>query len=330
MDSWRSRLNYDPIPPLLASRDPALVYFTRRDLLGEQPGPLQDLWSLPEALKILKKQQPDGAWRRPGAEEHPAINYGLIETWRSLRFLVAQYGFTRQNPQLAQAAEFIFTCQSPEGDLRGILANQYATYYTGAIFSLLIEAGYAGDARVEKGLDWLLEVRQQDGGWTIPMQTHRLDRQTQYRLASEYAEPLQADRTKPFAHNATGMVLRAFAAHPGRRHSPEAILAANLLKSRFFQPEPYSSYQDASYWVRFEYPFWWNNLVAALDSILKMDISREDEQVSQALDWLVQHQQPDGLWKVTYAREDAAEKDTPKTHAMKCWVSLAICRLLKN
>ena len=320
-------MEFDPLPPLLSCGSEALGYFTRRDLLGEQAGPIQRLWQLPEAQRILKKQQADGAWPRAGGQKHPAINYGLVETWRHLRFLVDQYGFTREQPQAERAAEFLFSCQTQDGDFRGILANQYATYYSGAILALLIRAGYADDPRTERAFEWLLAMRQDDGGWTIPMLTHKLDRATQYRLSSEYAPPLELDRAKPFSHNATGMILRAFADHPRYRHSEAALVAAGLLKSRFFQPDVDTSYQAATYWVRFDYPFWWNNLVAALDSLSLIGLSRDDEQIRRALAWLVDHQQPDGLWRVTYAAPEAQESRAAQSRHTHLWVTLAIGRI---
>jgi hypothetical protein len=211
-----------------------------------------------------------------------------------------------------------------------MLANQYATYYTGAILALLIEAGYVDDPRIDKGIQWLLEMRQDDGGWSIPLITHKLDRATQYHLTSEFADPIEPDRSKPFSHNATGMVIRAFAAHSEHRKSEAARTAAQLLKSRFFQPDRYSSYQAASYWVRFEYPFWWNNLVAALDSVTLIGVSKEDEKILQAMEWLVDHQEPDGLWKVTYARNTGVARETAKIKETRHWVSLAICRVFKR
>jgi hypothetical protein len=238
MRGWRELFSVDPLPSLLSSGDEALVYFTRHDLLCEDPGPIDRLWQLPAAQKLLRKQQPDGSWPRSGERKHPAINYRLIETWRWFRYLVYQYGLTRQHPAAERAAEFLFSCQTEEGDFRGILADQYATYYSGAILALLIDAGYAKDPRVERCIQWLLSMRQSDGGWSIPMITHKLDREAQYRLSSEHAEPLQPDRGKPFSHNATGMILRAFAAHPAYRHTEQALTAAGLLKSRFFQSGP--------------------------------------------------------------------------------------------
>jgi hypothetical protein len=151
MDHWLSQLKYDPIAPLLSSGNEAIRYFARRDLLGERVDPVDRLWQLPEAQRILRKELADGSWPRSGEKKHPAVNYGLIETWRHFRFLVEQYGFIREHPQALKAAEFLFSCQTDEGDIRGILANQYATYYTGAIMSLLIQAGYEDDPRIEKG-----------------------------------------------------------------------------------------------------------------------------------------------------------------------------------
>jgi hypothetical protein len=321
-------LKIDPIPPLLASGDEALEYFTRRDLLGEEVGPVERLWRLPGAVKILKMQQPDGSWPRSGENRHPAINHALIETWRQFRFLIERYAMTRAHPQVEKAAEFIFSCQTAEGDIRGFLANQYATYYTGAVMALLIQAGYADDLRIEKGFRWLLGIRQDDGGWSIPMITHKLDRATQYRLASEVAEPLQPDRAKPFSHHWTGMVLRAFAVHPTYRHCPEALAAGELLKSRFFQPDAYSSYRAPGYWLRFEHPFWWTNLLTALDSLARMGFSSQDGQIQAGLDWLREHQQPGGLWRVSYMKPEEKEKETAEGRERKLWVGLAICKVI--
>ena len=100
------------------------------------------------------------------------------------------------------------------------------------------------------------------------------------------------------------------------------------MKSRFFQPDSYTSYKAASYWVGFDYPFWWNNLVTALDTISLIGFQKEDEQIRGALQWLTDHQEKDGLWKVTYAKEQ--EKQTAKVQEKRLWISLAICRIFKR
>lgn len=330
MAEWRRRLKYDPLPRLLASGNEALRYFVQRDLLGEKVGPVRRLWQLPEAQRILKKQQSDGSWRRSGAPKHAAINYGLIETWRQFRFLVEQYGFTRKHPQAQRAAEFLFSCQTRQGDFRGMLADQYATYYSGAIMALLIQAGYAADARIERGFRWLLSMRQDDHGWTIPILTYDLDRATQYRLTSRHAQPLEPDRSMPFSHNWTGMVLRAFAVHPIYRRSRDARQAGRLLRSRFFEPDTYTSYKAASYWVRFDFPFWWNNLLTAVDSLSLIGVPADDPDMQHALEWFVENQGKDGLWKLSYAQPRRAESAAARARDTRLWVSFAICRVFKR
>jgi hypothetical protein len=327
METWRRQLKLDPIPTLLSSGDEALRYFVRRDLLGERVETIQHLWQLPEAQRILRKQQPDGSWFYRGKKKHKDINYNLIETWKQFRFLVEKYGVSREDSSTQKAAEFLFSCQTEKGDIRGFLANQYATYYTGAIMALLIKAGYEDDPRMERGFQWLLSMRQDDMGWSVPIITHVFDRETMYKLTSQYAEPVEPDRSKPFSHNWTGMVLRAFAAHSKYRKLEAAKTATNLLKSRFFQPDCYTSYQAASYWVKFQYPFWWNNLVAALDSVSLIDPSR-DEAMENALNWLIDHQEEDGLWRTSYV--EGKRRDDAKTRDMRLWVSLAICRVFSR
>lgn len=329
MKKWTSFLKFDSIPNIMIYDNRAIQYFVGRDLLSQEVDPIQKLWVLPEPLKILKKQLPDGSWPRTDKKQYPAVKHQLFDTWRKVNQLVGKYGFNREHPQLERAIDYLFSCQTDDGDFRGILANQYATYYTGAILATIIEAGYEDDPRVDRCFQWLLSMRQDDGGWAIPMITQRFDRETQYKLQTEFLPPVEPDRIKPFSHNCTGMVLRAFAAHPKYGQSVDARHAADLLKSRFFKPDVYTSLQDAHYWIRFEYPFWWNNLVSVLDSLAKMGYSSQDAQIQKSIQWLIEHQQPDGLWKLNYF-SDTPEKSSSEIMERKLWVTYAICRILKQ
>ncbi len=223
MTKWLAQLRFDPTPTLLSSGNEAIVYFTERDVLEQEVAPINNLWQLPEALKTLRNQQPDGSWKYTGKKtvSYPKYHYPLLQTWKTFRVLVEQYEFTKKHHAAREAAEFLFSCQTEQGDIRGMLANQYATYYTGAILAHLIRAGYEDDLRVEKGFRWLISMRQDDGGWTVPILTHKFNRETVHRLTSEYAEPIEPDRSKPFSHNWTDMVLRAFAAHQKYRKCKE-------------------------------------------------------------------------------------------------------------
>lgn len=322
-------MRIDPIPALLHSGNAALSFFARRDLLDEQVGSLAEVWQSPAARKLLAKQQADGSWGPSGKKKeiYPPHHHSLVETFKRFRILAQRYQFTRESAGLAKAAEYLLSCQTSSGDIRGMIGNQYATYYTGLILSLLIETGYAGDARIDKGMRWLLSMRQDDGGWTVPLLTHRLEAPTICRITSEYAEPVEPDRTMPFSHTWTSMVLLAFAAHPVYRDSEEARAAALLMKSCFFKPDYYTSYRAPSYWVRFA--FWWPNLLTALETLASLGFSASDDDIAAALAWFVDHQREDGLWNLSYAlgREG---KDEPGKPEERLWLALRICRMLRR
>jgi hypothetical protein len=324
---WLEPLKISPVPVLLSCGNKAIEYFTRRDLLDETVAPITCIWQLPEVQKIFRKQQPDGSWKHTGKETvtYPKYHYSLAETWKTYLPSVEKYQVTKAHEGARRAAEFLFSCQTSQGDIRGMLANQYATYYTGAILALLIKTGYESDPRVEKGFDWLLSMRQDDGGWTIPILVYDFDQATKYRLTSQYAEPVETDRSKPFSHNWTDMVLRAFAAHPIYRQSKEAHQAADLLKSSFFQPDAYPSNGDPHYWVRFL--FWWPNIVTALDSLSLMSYSKDDVDVQKGLNWLVENQLPNGLWKLDYG---TCAKEKASQSGERLWLALKVARIFKR
>jgi hypothetical protein len=310
------QLHIPPLPALLASDDPALEFFVRRDLLGEAAAPLENLWELPAALRILKKQQADGRWRYPGNTRSglPGQNYDLLETFRQLGILVEQYGFTRDHPAIERAAAFVFSCQTEEGDIRGILSNQYMPYYHGMLLAQLIQAGYGNAPQVQRGLDWLLAMRQADGGWVAPLQGVH-PRPTEIWAGT----PVPPDPAWPSSHLATGMALRPFALL--RLHTPGVRKAAGWLKGRFFKPDHYYDRQAPGYWVKFQYPFWWTNLLMALDSLARLGYSPEDMEIREGLAWFVENQEPDGLWPTGYGAGSKAE-------AARRWVGLAICRVV--
>ncbi len=45
-------MKYDPIKPLLESKNEVLILFARRDLLDEKGLDVKDLWEVPEAVKF--------------------------------------------------------------------------------------------------------------------------------------------------------------------------------------------------------------------------------------------------------------------------------------
>lgn len=321
MADWQSFLRYDPIAPLLSSQNKAVIFFTNEDLLEKVNDGTESLWDLPLAQTIIRQQQANGSWEYPGGNRkiRTAENYNQLETFRNLGYLVELFGFNRSSAVITNAAEFLFSFQTNAGDIRGILGNQYMPYYCAAIMELLIKAGYSDDSRIQKAFDWLKSIRQNDGGWAIPLRTlnKKLD------IISMKTETLEPDRSRPFSHLVTGVVLRAYAAHETYHNSAEAKLAGKLLLSNFFKKDNYPDRGSLDFWLRFTYPFWFTDLISATDSVSKLGFSKEEPQIKKAIQWFANNQQSDGLWKLkTLKNEKKFETDL--------WLALAICRVLKR
>ncbi len=317
---WLKELSYDPIESLINSKNRSIDYFTKRDLLDRDVPDISCLWELKVPKKIVQKQQDDGSWIYPGGlnKLRSPDDYNQLETFRQFGELVEKYGFNKKHPTIVKAANYLFDCQTNEGDFRGIYGHQYAPTYSAAIMELLIKSGYSKDQRIEKGFQWLLSHRQNDGGWVIPFRTLNLN----YHDALKLAEPLQSDRTKPFSHLITGMVLRTFAAHPIYCNAPEGQQAGKLLMSRFFQRDKYIDRQDKKYWERVSFPFWFTDIVSSLDSLYFLGFRKEEPAIQSALDHLIDKQLSDGTFNLRLLK--GKDKD------LKYWITLVICRIIKR
>jgi hypothetical protein len=311
-------LRYDPVPWLLSARDLAVTTLVRRDLLHQKVD-VRPLWDTKEAARLLRRQQPSGCWLYP-VKKPPPQNYDLYETFTTLGELVGKYGMDRNHKAVGRAAAYVFSCQTAEGDYRGIYGTQPAHTYTSALMEVLIEAGYAQHPSIRGAFRWLLDTRQQDGGWAIPVRTREL------RLVRQWDEissgpVIEGDPSKPFSHMVTGMVLRAFAAHPRYRTSREALHAAKLFKSRLFKPDRYSDRKGKEYWTKFTYPFQFTDLLTSIDALGKLGFSPDDPEIVPAIDWFRQRQKPDGSLELDMCRGIGDRR-------LALWLGLATARAL--
>ena len=320
MKKWVDDFKYHPIPPLLASENRAIVSFAERDLLGKD-FQVENLWHLPEAQKIFRRQKANGCWVYPGGKENirSVENYNQLETYRNIGVLVEEYGLNRRHPAIQKAAEYLFSFQTEEGDFRGIYGNQYSPNYSAGIAELLIKAGYENDARIQKVFEWLLSMRQTDGGWAIPLRTrnYNLD------VIAGHSGTIEPDMSRPFSHMVTGVVLRAFAAHPAYRRSKEAELAGQLLVSNLFKADNYTDRAAPSFWLGFSFPFWFTDLISALDSLALLGFSKSEPQIEKATQWFIDNQQKTGMWNLKILK--GKNKDI-----LRLWLALAICRIFKR
>jgi hypothetical protein len=319
----RRLLKVDPRPLLASSENAAISFFARRDLLGVRTPPVSTLWELPEALRIVGRQSGVGSWHYPGGSSRAQsrAKYDQLETFRQVGILVEKFGFTREHPSIEKAARFLFSFQTKEGDLRGIYGGQYATTYVGAIIELLVKAGYSDDQRVARAFRWLMATRQSDGGWAIPVRTVGVPF-AQFFDFSPRQRPIAPDRSKPSSHLVTGMVLRAFAAHPVWRKHPDVRRAGTLLATRLYRRDFYGDRGGVAYWERVSFPFWFTDTVSAMDTLSRLGMSADTPSISAALHRLREIQRADGTFELKRVRGKGDELDW--------WICLAVCRSLRR
>jgi hypothetical protein len=119
------------------------------------------------------------------------------------------------------------------------------------------------------------------------------------------------------------MVLRSFAAHPEYRAKPEVRTAGIRLKERLLKSDCYNDRKTPAYWLKFQFPAWWPNLVNALDTLYFLGFDREDGDIRRGLEWFPTHQAEDGLWDTCYGSGKNALEN-------RNWVGYSICRMLMH
>jgi len=296
---WRARLGRDPIPILLREGGPALVARVRRDLIDddEAPGP-DEIAGYAEVKAFLRKQEKDGSFpaKAPERALGGAKFARALATMRGLERLT-EFGLGVAHPAVKAAAELLLSSQAADGGIGDLTLGEtpaargkmVALHFHGWALSLLCRAGLDADPRVERGFRFLLAGRQADGGWA--WRGVRTD-----------------SAARPSSHLVTGMALRAFAASPTRRSSREARRAAELLATRFLQPDRYPDRKAASYWEQISEPRFYTDVLDALDSATAVGLGKENSGVRTAEAYLRGRQNADGLW---YPGPPLREGDKP-------------------
>jgi len=317
--TWKKFLRYDPLLQFEVVDEPSIEFQVKRDLCELNPGTITKLWKLPPVSKILSRQQENGSWKYPKKKSDPReiSGYTQLETFRELGILVEKYLLNKDHPAIQSAAEFLFNCQTEEGDFRGIYLDQYSPNYTAAFLEILIKAGYVDDEPIIRGLEWLLTIRQVDGGWVVPLRTEHL----RWNEVKRLTEPVQPRRDKPFSHMVTGVVLRAFAAHPEYNRQSDIIQIGEKLATRIFKADNYTDRRTPEYWTKITFPFWFTDILSTLDTLSRLGLPADHPNIKQAIDWIAEQQKKDGSWSFHLLR-GGGEKYYDQ------WIALVICRML--
>ncbi|MCW4030955.1 MAG: hypothetical protein NWE80_01175 [Candidatus Bathyarchaeota archaeon] len=305
----------EAIKTLLDMGNKAIIAFTKKDLLGVEAD-IEQLWTLPRVKKILRKQQPNGSWTYPNKKAvlRSPTNYNQYQTYKTIAELVEFYGLNKKHEAIRKAAKYLFSFQTKDGEFRGMYGNQYSPNYSASITEFLIKAGYKG-ARIKKSLNWLLRMRQDDGGWAIPLRTR--NEKLGALIKKETIEP---DKTKPFSHLVTGIVLRPFSLMTTYRNKVKDT--GILLADRVFTRDKYSDRRGVEYWTKFTYPYHWTDILSTIDTLTLLGIKKHPK-IEKIKQWFKKHKQENATYKVS-VMAGAKYKD------VKYWITLQYLKVLKR
>lgn len=312
---------------LLARGNLPILFWLKKDIL-EVPveRELKNLQKYAERIRILEEQRPNGSWCEKKYTGHPTLEktHSIVETLRNL-FKLYDLGCFKKDKSVRKGVEYLFSTQSKEGDFRGVYIHEYAPTYHSLILEIINLFGFQDAPEVERGFQWLMKNRQNDGGWAIPYRTVEKtifeNRYSKTRPSKENTSPIKPDKSKPFSQGVTGMVLRALAASPEWKKRKETIKAGELLLSHFFKADHYLDQESAAGWTDLSYPFWGTNILSGLDSFSKIGFSSENESIKPALQWLLRKQKPNGYWEARFKNAELEDH---------LWITIAVLRMLKN
>jgi hypothetical protein len=310
---------------LLREGGPALVARVRRALIDDEeaPGP-QEVAAYPEVKTFLRKQEKDGGFPAK-APERALGNEKFARALAALRALerITELGLDVSLPPVASAAEFLLSSQVKDGGIADLTLGEtreargkmVALHFHGWALAVLARAGLDADPRIDRGFAFLLAGRQADGGWA--WRGVRTD-----------------SAARPSSHLITGMALRAFAASASRRSSREARRAAELLATRFLQPDRYPDRKASSYWEQIAEPRFYTDVLDALDSATAVGLGKENSGVRTAEAYLRGRQQADGLWYPgpPPRAEGGAEKSAPSSKDREAarWLTVRVLVVLRR
>ena len=234
---WRARLGRDPVPILLREGGPALVARVRRDLIDddEAPGPAEVV-TYPEVKSFLKKQEKNGAFpAKPPEKTLGSAKFSrAVATLRALEKM-AEFGLGKEHPAVARAAELLFSSQAADGGIADLALGETPESRTRAV-----AIHFQGWALSTLCRDRLRHRRAHREGFSVSAGEPAGRRGWAWRgVRTDSA-------ARPSSHLVTGMALRSFAASATRRSSREARRAAELLATRFLQPDRYPDRKAAN------------------------------------------------------------------------------------
>ncbi len=313
----------DPTDWLLEGENSSVRYWTFIDLLPkrkierELTDIRRQISESNEIRMVFSKTGVNGGvlWSKPDGN----IYWGAFSTGSVLMFL-AETGLTREDPRIAELANFLFRYQSSEGFLKPSPKGPgWWSCFTAAVLGALIRFGYLDDERIKRSIEWLISTQRLDRGWYC----------TQNSLKGGSKEKL-----KSCPHSVLN-VLWAFMNIPELRRRKEFIPAVEFLLCHWETKTPIPDVDRGRYgigsrfkWIR--YPLFEYHLLKYTYVLSHYDYAVKDERLREAVNLLISKQDDRGRWSIDKPYRGWNDFEFGKKRNPSKWVTLDALRTLKN
>jgi hypothetical protein len=258
---------------LLESKEPAVRYLVRRDLLGEESD--EPILEGRIVRTLFRGQKRDGSFGVHPYKKWQGAHWRLVS--------LVELGVPPGEPRAVAAANTVLDWLTGDGHRRGVrvidgLARRCASQEGNAL-AVASRLGLADDARVELLARSLVEWQWPDGGWNCDLRASGRSSSFHESLAPmwglhEYAEATGAPWARDAAHRAAEMFL-------GKR----------LFRS------PRTGEVLRPYYLELHYPPYWHfDILQGLLVLSRLGLVR-DPRAADALDVLERKRLADGRWR---------------------------------
>jgi hypothetical protein len=328
VNNWKIKLKADPLPWLLEpdETNPGVRYFALRDLL-DRPEDDPELIAAQAAVMrtgpvpiILKAQEPEGYWVKPGPGYSPKYRSTL---W-SVLFL-AQFGVDGQDERICRAVDYVFNHAQAESGAFAYNGTPSTTIHCmwGKLVRAFLDLDYWGDERLARAIDALARSITGDGyeAW--------------YRKSGLMAPGFVCSYNYGLPCGWGAVQALWGLNHVPREGRTPAVKAAIDASTNFLfsydvarADYPYQERINSS-WFKFGYP-----LGYVTDVLLNLEALAEtgygsDPRLNEAIDLVFSKQDNQGCWKMEYSYNGKMWYDIEEKGKPSKWVTLRALRVLK-
>ena len=310
LEDWKRILKADPTEWLLEEDNPAVRYWTLRDLVRGTRKQFEAARKQASGSgvvdEVFRQQKPEGHWENPDNMHAPHCTSTIYQLT-----LLGDLGLTAEDVRIVKGVEAVLKTQRGDGGFPGHNPRKcaYGPYDIGLIIRFMHQFGLADDPRLAQMYGWVEKHQTREGGWVG---------------AKGKCRPVAGG-----CLNGTANVLWGLAAAEEFAGTTVARKGIEFLASAIAS-RPYRGRQ-------LSYPQFWVDGVKLAEIYLKLGVSAEQEPLKGCLKSILALQENNGRWlerQGPYAKEHRnckrMRKLFPKKAEPSKWVTARAMTVLKQ